>query len=217
MVIVTAGMIGVGKTTLTGLISEHLGTKAFFEPVGDNPVLPLYYSDPKKYGFLLQIFFLNKRFAMIKQALTDDNNVLDRSIYEDALFTRENNKEGNITDQEFAIYLTLLNNMMDELKDIPKKAPDLLVYADADFDTILYRIKKRGRDYEQVENDHKLYDYYYKIWSAYQQWYADYDVSPKMKVDLQKYDLSQPEHVTTVLALIDRELAQIRQTKKIEV
>jgi deoxyadenosine/deoxycytidine kinase len=213
MVIVTAGMIGVGKTTLTGLISEHLGTEAFFEPVGDNPVLPLYYSDPKKYGFLLQIFFLNKRFAMIKQALTDDNNVLDRSIYEDALFTRENNKEGNITDQEFAIYLTLLNNMMGELKDIPKKAPDLLVYADADFETILYRIKKRGRDYEQIENDHNLYDYYYKIWSAYQQWYEDYDESPKMKVDLQKYDLSQPEHVTTVLAMIDAELARVRQTK----
>ncbi|KRK39044.1 deoxynucleoside kinase [Loigolactobacillus bifermentans] len=216
MVIVTAGMIGVGKTTLTGLISEHLGTEAFFEPVGDNPVLPLYYSDPKKYGFLLQIFFLNKRFAMIKQALTDDNNVLDRSIYEDALFTRENNKEGNITDQEFAIYLTLLNNMMGELKDIPKKAPDLLVYADADFETILYRIKKRGRDYEQIENDHNLYDYYYKIWSAYQQWYEDYDESPKMKVDLQKYDLSQPEHVTTVLAMIDSELARVRQTKLTE-
>lgn len=50
MVIITAGMIGVGKTTLTGLIADHLGTKAFYEPVGDNPVLPLYYSDPKITG-----------------------------------------------------------------------------------------------------------------------------------------------------------------------
>ncbi|MFT8939779.1 MAG: deoxynucleoside kinase, partial [Leuconostoc falkenbergense] len=40
MVIITAGMIGVGKTTLTGLIAEHMGTQAFYEPVGDNPVLP---------------------------------------------------------------------------------------------------------------------------------------------------------------------------------
>lgn len=39
MVIITAGMIGVGKTTLTGKIAEHLHTKAFFEPVGENPVL----------------------------------------------------------------------------------------------------------------------------------------------------------------------------------
>ena len=64
MVIITAGMIGVGKTTLTDLIAKHLGTQAFFEPVGENPVLPLYYADPKQYGFLLQIYFLNKRFAM---------------------------------------------------------------------------------------------------------------------------------------------------------
>ena len=42
MVIITAGMIGVGKTTLTGKIAEHLHTKAFFEPVGENPVLPLF-------------------------------------------------------------------------------------------------------------------------------------------------------------------------------
>lgn len=73
MVIITAGMIGVGKTTLTGKIAKHLGTKAFYEPVGENPVLPLYYNNPEQYGFLLQIYFLNKRFSMIKKALSDDN------------------------------------------------------------------------------------------------------------------------------------------------
>jgi Deoxynucleoside kinases len=119
MVIITAGMIGVGKTTLTGKIAAHLNTQAFFEPVGDNPVLPLYYRNPKQYGFLLQIYFLNKRFSMIKKALADDNNVLDRSIYEDALFTRENNAEGNITDTELEVYLNLLDNMMNELTELP--------------------------------------------------------------------------------------------------
>ena len=70
MVIITAGMIGVGKTTLTGKIAEHLHTKAFFEPVGENPVLPLYYKNPKQYGFLLQIYFLNKHLLMITTCLT---------------------------------------------------------------------------------------------------------------------------------------------------
>ena len=55
---------------------------------------------------------------MIKQALTDDNNVLDRSIYEDALFTRENNAEGNITDTELEVYLKLLDNMMSDLQQL---------------------------------------------------------------------------------------------------
>lgn len=210
MVIITAGMIGVGKTMLTAKIADHLHTKAFFEPVGENPVLPLYYKDPKQYGFLLQIYFLNKRFSMIKQALSDDNNVLDRSIYEDALFTKENNAEGNISDTELDVYLKLLDNMMSDLNKLPKKAPDLMVYSETSFETILYRIKKRGRDYEQIDNNPELKDYYYKMWSAYQDWYQEYDASPKMKIDLDKYDLEDPQNVATVLGMIDERLAQIR-------
>lgn len=210
MVIITAGMIGVGKTTLTGKIAEHLNTKAYYEPVGENPVLPLYYANPKQYGFLLQIYFLNKRFSMIKQALSDDNNVLDRSIYEDALFTRENNAEGNISDTELEVYLKLLDNMMADLNRLPKKAPDLMVYSETDFETILYRIKKRGRDYEQIDKNPELKDYYYKMWNAYKDWYRNYDASPKMKIDLEKYDLEDPQNVKTVLGLIDDRLKDIR-------
>ena len=209
MVIITAGMIGVGKTTLTGLIAEHFGTKAFYEPVGDNPVLPLYYSDPKQYGFLLQIYFLNRRFDMIKKALADDNNVLDRSIYEDALFTSENHKDGNITDAEMSVYTQLLNNMMSELQKLPKKAPDLLVYAETDFETILYRIKKRGRDYEQFENNDALRQYYFRMWSAYRDWFDAYDASPKIKIDLQTFDLEQNKNQEVILDQIDQALKTI--------
>lgn len=210
MVIITAGMIGVGKTTLTSLIAEHFGTKAFYEPVGDNPVLPLYYSDPKQYGFLLQIYFLNRRFDMIKQALADDNNVLDRSIYEDALFTAENHKDGNITDAEMEVYTQLLDNMMAELQKLTKKAPDLLVYAETDFETILYRIKKRGRDYEQFDENDELRQYYFRIWSAYRDWFEAYDASPKIKINLQTYDLEEPANQQIILDQIDEALKAIR-------
>lgn len=210
MVIITAGMIGVGKTTLTGKIAKHLDTKAFYEPVGENPVLPIYYKNPKQYGFLLQIYFLNKRFGMIKKALADDNNILDRSIYEDALFTKQNNAEGNITDMELKIYLSLLDRMMSELKALPKKSPDLMVYAETDFETILKRIKKRGRDYEQFDNNPKLKEYYYNMWSAYKKWYEEYDASPKMKIDLQKYDLSDDKNTEIILKQIDNKLKEIR-------
>ncbi|MGX7051837.1 deoxynucleoside kinase [Leuconostoc palmae] len=210
MVIITAGMIGVGKTTLTSIIAEHFGTQAFYEPVGDNPVLPLYYSDPKQYGFLLQIYFLNRRFDMIKKALADDNNVLDRSIYEDALFTSENHKDGNISDAEMSVYSNLLDNMMSELDKLPKKAPDLMVYSETDFDTILYRIKKRGRDYEQFDDNDELRQYYFRIWSAYREWFENYDASPKIKIDLQTYDLEIPDNQKIILNQIEEALKAIR-------
>ena len=60
--IILAGMIGVGKTTYTAQLAKELGTEAFFEPVEDNPILDKYYENPEKYGFALQIYFLNKRF-----------------------------------------------------------------------------------------------------------------------------------------------------------
>ena len=78
MMIIMSGTIGAGKSNLTEILSRHLGTKAFYEPVEDNPILPLYYADPKKYAFLLQIYFLNKRFRLIKEAMRQDNDVLDR-------------------------------------------------------------------------------------------------------------------------------------------
>ena len=103
--IILAGMIGVGKTTYTSLLAKELGTTAFFEPVDNNPILDKYYEDPEKYGFALQIYFLNKRFKAIKKAYYTDNNVLDRSIYEDALFTYINTLQGSISEQEYKIYL----------------------------------------------------------------------------------------------------------------
>ncbi|UQS87202.1 deoxynucleoside kinase [Nicoliella spurrieriana] len=203
--LVLAGTIGAGKSSLTTRVAKHLGTKAFYEPVGDNPVLPLFYQDKQKYGFLLQIYFLNKRFEMIKRAQRDDNNVLDRSIYEDALFTDLNHRLGNINDAEAAIYHELLDNMMEELPfAAKKKRPDLLVYIEVSLDTQLARIKKRGRDFEQSD---ELLDYYRELRVAYQKWFQNYDISPKLKIDGDQYDfVNSAADLTAVLNQIDAKL-----------
>ena len=65
--IALSGPIGAGKTTLTEILSQHLGTKAFYESVDDNKILPLFYKDPKRYAFLLQIYFLNRRLMASKK------------------------------------------------------------------------------------------------------------------------------------------------------
>ena len=53
--IVLSGTIGAGKSTLTKLLADHLDTKAYYETVDDNEILKMFYADPKKYGFLLQV------------------------------------------------------------------------------------------------------------------------------------------------------------------
>lgn len=187
--IVLAGMIGIGKTTWTRELSNFLGTEAFYESVNDNPILDKFYEDPKKWGFSLQIYFLNKRFESIKQALNHNNNVLDRSIYEDLLFTKINVDEGNISPMDYEIYKNLLDNMMEELKGMPKKAPDVLIYLTGSFETVLQHIQKRGREYEQIDNNPELLEYYRKLYNSYDQWFKEYDKSPKIEVNVDNVDI----------------------------
>ena len=208
MMIVLSGMIGAGKSSLTTILAEHLGTQAFYEQVDDNPVLPLFYADPKKYAFLLQIYFLNKRFASIKRALADDNNVLERSIYEDSLFFHINADMGRATEQEVQVYDELLDNMMEELPYAAhKKAPDLLVHLEISYDKMLEHIKKRGRSYEQPENDSSLVGYYHNLLDRYDAWYQNYNYSPKMQINCDQLDfVDNPVDRQKVLALIDEQL-----------
>ncbi|MDO4903619.1 MAG: deoxynucleoside kinase [Limosilactobacillus sp.] len=209
--IALAGTIGAGKTSLTKLLSDHLHSKAFYESVEDNEILPLFYKDPKKYGFLLQIYFMNKRIDQIKSSFDDDLNVLDRSIFEDALMFKLNADMGRSTQTESDIYTSLLGNMMEELPDQPhQKAPNLLITIQVSFDTMLKRIKKRGREFEQIANDPSLYNYYKNLNDRYRQWYEDYDKSPKMLIDGDKYDfVEDPAAAQQVLEMIDQKLIEL--------
>lgn len=210
MLIVLAGTIGAGKSSLAAALGEHLGTEVFYEAVDNNPVLDLYYKDPKKYAFLLQIFFLNKRFQSIKEAYKADNNILDRSIFEDELFLTLNYKNGNVTKTELDIYKELLGNMLEELEGMPKKKPDLLIYIDVSFDKMLERIGKRGRSFEQIADNPELYEYYQQVHGEYPDWYANYDVSPKIRIDGNKLDfVKNSDDLQTVFDMVDCELKKL--------
>ncbi|MCH4172495.1 MAG: deoxynucleoside kinase [Lactobacillus sp.] len=229
-VLVLSGVIGSGKSSLTKILAEHLGTTAFYEQVDNNPVLPLFYKGNKiaeakraagqkdatnPYTFLLQIYFLNTRFHSIKAALTDDNNVLDRSIYEDEIFMKMNTDQGHATKEEYLIYQDLLHNMMAELAGTPKKHPDLLINIQVSYDTMIQRIQKRGRPFEQLAQDPNLQRYYQDLIAYYQEWYANYDASDKIQINGDQYDfITNPEDRQQVLATIDTKLQQLKRLPK---
>ncbi|EOL42590.1 deoxynucleoside kinase [Enterococcus phoeniculicola ATCC BAA-412] len=211
--IVLAGTIGAGKSSLTKMMADHLNSQAFYESIDDNEVLPLFYANPEQYAFLLQIYFLNKRFESIKQALVDDNNVLDRSIYEDSLLFHLNADLGRATETEVKVYDELLANMMEELPYAAKKKhPDLLVHIKVSFETMLERIQKRGRDYEQLTFDPSLYDYYKELNHRYDKWYDEYNESPKIQIDGDRHNfVDDPLAKEYVLRLIDEKIEEIRK------
>ena len=216
MVITVGAMIGAGKSSLAKLIGEHFGTEVFYESVEDNPILPLFYTaseeeiQTKRYPFLLQLYFLDTRFKSIKQALSNDNNVLDRSIYEDWYFAKVNMELGRISELEFNMYERLLDNMMEELNEMSKKSPDLMVYLSGSFETILNRINKRGRGYELAPD---LVEYYKKLWEGYDDWvFNHYSASQVLVIDIDKYDYVNNENdAKEILELIENKLKEIRK------
>ncbi|KRN75296.1 hypothetical protein IV73_GL000459 [Weissella kandleri] len=212
--IVLSGTIGAGKTSLATFLAEHLGSEAYYESVDDNPILPLFYENPQKYGFLLQNYFLNKRLENIKDAQGSHLNVIDRSIFEDQLLFQLNADLDRATQTEAAIYSDLLHNMMEQVNysaNATIKTPDLLIYVNVSFDTMLKRIKKRGRSYEQVDQDPSLYDYYQELTRRYVAWFDQYDASPKLKIDGDQLDfVENEEDLAVVFNLIDQKIKELR-------
>ncbi|MDF3255016.1 deoxynucleoside kinase [Bacillus velezensis] len=210
-VIVVGGMIGLGKSSVSKILGEALDSEVFYESVDDNPILPLFYTasdeeiQAKRYPFLLQLHFLDTRFKSIKEALGNNKNVLDRSIYEDWYFAKVNKDLGRISDLEFQVYENLLNNMMEELDELPKKAPDLMIYLKASFETVLYRIGLRGRDFEQ---DTSLIAYYKTLWEGYDDWlFNHYKASQVLVVDMDKLDVvNTPEDAEQVVQEVKQKL-----------
>jgi deoxyadenosine/deoxycytidine kinase len=199
--IVIGGMIGLGKTSVADTLKAHfqnkgIESKVFYETVDDNPILPLYYEltpeelDAKRIPFLLQLFFLNKRFKTVKDCINwkePTYTIQDRSIYEDWYFAYVNKNLGRISELEFKIYEELVENMMEELKELPKKAPDLMVYLKGSFDTVIDRIMSRGRSFEI---NPELKEYYFEVWKGYDEWVLNqYNASEVLIIDMDNTDV----------------------------
>ncbi len=215
MLLVVGGMIGLGKSSVAKILGEYFKSEVFYESVDDNPILPLFYSESeeeiqkRRYPFLLQLYFLNTRFKSIKEALVENNNVLDRSIYEDWYFAKKNMELGRITELEMSIYEGLLENMMSELEELPKKSPDIMIYLKGSFETVLERINLRGRDFEI---DDSLKEYYEFLWKDYDDWVQNhYKASEVLIIDMDTMDVVNNENDRIkLLNMVEEKLKEVR-------
>ena len=146
MFIGISGIIGAGKSTLAQNLAARLNYKLFNEPVDDNPYLEDFYSDMNRWGAMMQIHLLFRRFEQHQQIVwnSEKGAVQDRTIYEDTIFARMLHESGFIDRRDYNTYLGHFNLMKRFLV-----YPDILLYLRVNPETSLNRIAQRGRKAEE--------------------------------------------------------------------
>lgn len=200
MHLAVSGNIGSGKTTLTEKLAKHYGWKAEFESVDENPYLPDFYEDMKRWAFHLQVYFLNSRFNQIKKIQESTiPTIQDRTIYEDAyIFAANLYKSKLLTERDYFNYRSLFDSMISHVK-----APDLLIYLKADIPKLVGQIEKRGRTYETAMR----IDYLKNLNSHYEDWIANYKEGKLLIVDVNELDfVERQEDFSFIVEKIEREM-----------
>lgn len=200
MHLAVSGNIGSGKTTLTEKLAKHYGWKAEFEAVDDNPYLPDFYEDMKRWSFHLQVYFLNSRFNQLKTIqASSESTIQDRTIYEDAyIFAANLYKSNLLTERDYANYKSLFDSMISHVK-----APDLLIYLKADIPKLVGQIEKRGRSYETAMR----IDYLKNLNSHYEDWIAGYKEGKLLVIDVNNLDfVERPGDFSFIVEKIEREM-----------
>ena len=199
--VLVAGNIGAGKTSLTERIGARLGWRSGFESVADNPYLSDFYADMHAWSFHLQIFFLGHRAEQYLEASHDARSaILDRSIYEDFyIFARALHHMGNLAERDYLSYNRLFDLVVDSL---PR--PDLLVYLKAPVPVLMNRIRRRARNIEMGISA----EYLSLLDSFYEEWLAAFDLCPVLTIRSDDMDfVHQPQHLETVVLRIHDKLA----------
>ena len=194
--IVVAGNIGAGKTSLTERIGARLGWETAFESVVDNPYLPDFYADMRTWSFHLQVFFLGHRAQQyLDLAALPQSAILDRSIYEDAyIFARALAHLGNLSERDFLSYRRVFDLVM---RTLPP--PDLLIHLRAPVPILLERIRRRARSME-VGIDA---DYLQLMETFYDDWMDTFDLCPVLTIRTDDLDfVHKARHLDRVVEII---------------
>jgi deoxyguanosine kinase len=175
--IAVEGPIGVGKTSLVTMLAKRLrGTKILED--ADNPFLTEFYNDKRGAAFRCELFFLLSRYDQQRQ-------LAQRELFTELLLADYTFAKSRIfayltlEDSELMIY----NRLYDLLSaDVTK--PDLVIYLQANMDTLMRRIRRRGREYERVISP----AYLKEVSDAYAHYFYRYDDTPLLVVNTSDID-----------------------------
>jgi len=199
--VVVAGNIGVGKTSLTERIGSRLGWWTGYESVADNPYLADFYTDMRSWSFHLQVFFLGHRADQYLEAVRDPRSaILDRSIFEDFyIFARALHHMGDLAERDYLAYRRLFEIVV---QGLPR--PNLLIYLKAPVNVLMDRIRRRARNIETGISP----EYLSLLDSFYDEWLGAFDQCPVLTIRTDDLDyVHQQRHLETVTVHIQDKLA----------
>ncbi|MFQ5436080.1 MAG: deoxynucleoside kinase [Anaerolineae bacterium] len=199
--VLVAGNIGSGKTSLTERIGARLGWRTSYESVADNPYLPDFYGNMERWSFHLQIYFLGHRADQHLELVNHPiSAIADRSIYEDAhIFARALLHMNNLNERDYLTYRRVFDRIV---AGLPK--PDLLLYLRAPVPVLMERINQRGREMESGISA----DYLSLLESFYDEWMATFDLCPALTIRTNDLDfVHKPDHLDIVVNWIQDKLA----------
>lgn len=195
-----AGNMGVGKTTLTRLLSVRLGWEPFLEAASENPYLADFYRDMPAWAFHSQVFFLARRLHHHRQLLAQAGSVIqDRTIYEDAeIFASNLYRQGYLSERNWRCYRDLYDALVALLAP-----PDLLIYLRASVETLSERIARRGRDFERSLAP----TYLEQLNELYEAWTASFQLCPVLTIPADDLDFVRtPAHLDLIVARVEDRL-----------
>jgi len=196
-----AGNVGVGKSSLVGLLAARLGWTPFYEAVDENPYLSDFYHDMRLWSFHSQVFFLSKRLRHHRGLLDHPSSVLqDRSVYEDAeIFAKNLHRQGHMDERDYGVYRELY-----EVLTLYLPPPDLVVYLRASVPTLQQRIALRGREYERNISS----AYLASLNDLYEEWIAGFRLCPVLVVNAGDFDyVKNDDHLGVIAGSITHRLA----------
>ena len=199
--VIVAGNIGAGKTSLAERLSERMGWRSAFESVTDNPYLADFYKNMHEWSFHLQIFFLGHRATQYLEMAKEPQSVIfDRTIYEDAyIFARALQHMGNVDERDYLSYRRVFDLITSQLPP-----PDLLIYLKAPVSVLMKRIHSRARSIETGITS----EYLSLLESFYEDWLKIYDVCPVLTIRSDDLDfVHKPQHLDVVVQRIQDRLA----------
>ena len=175
------GTIGVGKTSLANLFSEKLGAKLILEAFEDNPFLTDFYEDPESNAFQTQLWFLLQRYQQQQQLRQVD--MFQHLVVTDYMFVKDRLFAAlNLNEKEMSLYDSVAKMMEKNVIH-----PDLVIFLQADTETLMNNISKRGRDFEKNMSE----DYIDALNQVYNEYFFRYQETPLIIINTNNIDFVQ--------------------------